>query len=359
MSDSTVRGRFVWHELLTTDTKSAGAFFSKVIGWKAQPWGEDASYTLFVSGDRQMAGLMTLPEDARKMGAPPNWLTYIGAPNVDETARQATSLGATVVKAPEDIPTIGRFAVIRDPQGAVFAIFAPNRAPVPDSAMAVGDFSWHELATTDAKAALAFYQQLFGWEETSAMDMGRDLGTYHMFGPSKNGPPSGGAFNKPAQMPGPSSWLPYIKVADAKKTGEVIKKLRGKIVNGPTEVPGGDWIAQGLDLQGAMFAVHSVKPAASSAPASVPPKAAVARKAPAKSQGAAKRKGAAKSRVGTKSRGPATKKKAASVRKMTPTRSATKRAATKKAAVRSTGRTAKKTAKTGKASKGTKSARRR
>ena len=74
MSDSTVRGRFVWHELLTTDPKSAGVFFSKTIGWKTQPFGADQSYTLFVAGDRQIAGLMALPEDARKMGAPPSWL---------------------------------------------------------------------------------------------------------------------------------------------------------------------------------------------------------------------------------------------------------------------------------------------
>ena len=108
MSD--YRGRFVWHELLTTDPKAAGAFFSKIIGWKTQPWGTDGSYTLFVSGSRQLAGLMALPEDAKKMGAPPNWLTYMGTTDVDETARLATSLGARVLKAPEDIPGAGRFA---------------------------------------------------------------------------------------------------------------------------------------------------------------------------------------------------------------------------------------------------------
>ena len=90
----------------------------------------------------------------------------------------------------------------------VFAIFTPNQGAAPDGDMALGDFSWHELATTDEKAAMKFYQRLFGWEETSAMDMGPDLGTYQMFGRSKNGPPLGGAFNKPKQMPGPPSWLP-------------------------------------------------------------------------------------------------------------------------------------------------------
>src|SRR5215208_2131218 len=93
--DATVRGRFLWHELQTTDPKSAGAFFSNVLGWKLQPWGSDGQYTVFVANGRQTAGLMTLPDEARQMGAGSQWLTYIGTPNVDDTTRLAASLGAT------------------------------------------------------------------------------------------------------------------------------------------------------------------------------------------------------------------------------------------------------------------------
>ena len=324
MSD--YRGRFVWHELLTTDPKAAGAFFSKIIGWKTQPWGTDGSYTLFVSGSRQLAGLMVLPEDAKKMGAPPNWLTYVGTTDVDETARLATSLGARVLKAPEDIPGAGRFAVLQDPQGATFGIYKSHQSPAADAAPVVGDFSWHELATTDAKAAFGFYQRLFGWEETSAMDMG-EMGVYQMFGQSKQGRTLGGLFNKPSQMPGPPAWLAYIKVPDARKTADAIKKAGAKIVNGPMEVPGGDWIAQGIDQQGAMFAVHSVvaaPPAAAtaSAPATASRKAA-ARKKPAAKQKAAPTKAAPRRKAAKKSAG-----KAKSARK------AVKKSAKKKSAVK-------------------------
>ena len=124
-----------------------------------------------------MAGLLVLPDEVKKMGAPPHWLTYIGTPNVDETAVQAASLGGKVLRQPGDIPTIGRFAVLQDPQGAVFAAFTPLQYSPPAGPPAVGDFSWHELATTDWRAALAFYQNLFGWETTSAMDMGPEIGT--------------------------------------------------------------------------------------------------------------------------------------------------------------------------------------
>ena len=323
MSD--YRGRFVWHELLTTDPKAAGAFFSKIIGWKTQPWGTDGSYTLFVSGSRQLAGLMVLPEDAKKMGAPPNWLTYVGTTDVDETARLATSLGARVLKAPEDIPGAGRFAVLQDPQGATFGIYKSHQSPAADAAPVVGDFSWHELATTDAKAALGFYQRLFGWEETSAMDMG-EMGVYQMFGQSKQGRTLGGLFNKPSQMPGPPAWVAYIKVPDARKTADAIKKAGAKVINGPMEVPGGDWIAQGIDQQGAMFAVHSAVAAAPAAATAAPAKA--SRKAAAKEKPAAKKKAASKKAAPRKKAAKKSAARAKSARK-TPKKSATKKAAAK------------------------------
>jgi predicted enzyme related to lactoylglutathione lyase len=141
------------------------------------------------------------------------------------------------------------------------------------------------------------------------MDMGPGMGVYQMFG--WGGQSAGGIFTKPAQMPGPSSWLPYIKVSDSKKTAATVTKQGGKIINGPMEVPGGDWIAQGMDLQGAMFAVHSVKSAAASRSASA------AR--PAKAKRAAKpTKKAAKPRAVAKSKSRGAKKskgKAKSVRK--------------------------------------------
>ena len=304
MANATVRGRFLWHELMTTDTKSAARFFSKVAGWKTQAWKQDAGYTMFVASARPMAGLMLLPEDAKAMGAPPSWITYIGTPDVDETARLAASLGGKILKPASDIPTIGRFAVIQDPQGAVFSAFTPSQAPQADTEPTIGDFSWHELATTDWRAALTFYQQLFGWEGTSSMDMGPEMGTYQMYG--WKGKTLGGIFNKPKQMPGPPSWLPYIKVADSKKAAETVKTLGGQVVNGPMEVPGGDWIAQGVDLQGAMFAVHSVKAAAGTDAKPMPARPDVAT-APIKTKAAGRAAGA----TGAKAKKPPLAKKTA------------------------------------------------
>jgi hypothetical protein len=259
MSDPAIHGRFAWHELLTTNPGSAAAFFTRVIRWKAQTWSQDPSYTLFMAGGRPVAGLMALPPDVAMTGAPPHWLTYIGTPDVDRTVTRAAALGANILRPAADVAGAGRFAVVQDPQGAVFAVYTPLEDSSSDAAAAIGEYSWHELATTDWRAALDFYRNLFGWQATDAMDMG-PTGMYQMFG--RGGPSLGGIFNKPAEMVGPPAWLPYIRVADARRVPAAVAKAGGRIINGPMEVPGGDWIAQGLDAQGAVFAVHSLKPAA-------------------------------------------------------------------------------------------------
>jgi len=300
-----LRGKFIWHELMTPDPKTAAAFYTKIVGWKTQPYEKNPKYTLLNYGGRGMAGI--LEHDGPKM-----WLTYIGTPNVDATAREAVQLGGTVHKPAEDIPDIGRFAIISDPQGAMFVAFTPR--PMGDNPNAnqkpgLGDFFWHELITTDWQRAWNFYQKLFGWQKTDSMEMGPGQ-TYQMFGTGSGS--VGGMFNKPPQMQSPPQWLPYSIVSDAKASAKTIEAAGGKVINGPMEVPGGDWITQGLDPQGVMFAVHSRKAAAPAArPAASQPKAATSRPKPArKTAKPAKRRAAAKpAKKAAKNRATAARKK--------------------------------------------------
>lgn len=280
MADATIRGRFVWHELMTTDTNAAAAFYQKVIGWKTQAWEKDASYNMWVAEHGPVGGLMILPEDAKAMGAPPSWMFYLGTPDIHGTVDAAQKLGGRVLKDATEIPDGGRFAVLADPQGAVFGVFTSESAPAPEGERPkIGDFSWHELVTTDHQAALAFYQQLFGWENTGTHDMG-PMGIYQMFG--WGGRPMGGMYNKPPEMPFPPHWLCYAFVPDAGVAAKAAKAAGGRVVHGPAEVPGGDWITQICDPQGAAFAVHSktVAGAAKPAPAPAPAPAAAPKQAP-------------------------------------------------------------------------------
>jgi uncharacterized protein len=327
MSNAEIRGRFVWHELMTTDPQAAGAFYSKVLPWKTQPSGMP-DYTLWVSGKTQTGGLMAQPESARQSGAPPSWLVYIGTPDVDATAAAAEHLGGKVLKAPMDIPGVGRFAVLADPQGAAFAVFKPGGSPPPDGAPST-DFSWHELATSDEHAALSFYSELFGWSRGPAHDMG-PAGTYQLI--EHGGAQVGGAY-KLMDASKPPHWLTYIQVTSVDKAAAAAKAAGGRVTQGPMEVPGGSRIAQILDPQGGAFAVH--EPARHAAAASAPAaKAAAPRKAAAKPAAAAKTPKAPARPAKKKAAAKAKKRPAASKRaaKKSPAKKAAKRPAKRKAA---------------------------
>jgi len=251
MSVFVPRGRFVWCDLMTSDPQAAQQFYGKVVGWGTQAWEGPVPYTMWTNNGAPLGGIMDLP----RPGTPPHWLAYISTPDCDAAATQVKELGGQVHHGPEDIPNVGRFAVAADPQGAYFALFTPSmegsdEEPEPK----VGEFSWHELATTDHGAANTFYTQLFGWDKQGEFDMGGGW-MYLMFG--RKGRELGGMFTKTAEMPGPPAWLHYIKVDGADAAVERIKSAGGQVINGPMEVPGGDWIAQAIDPQGAFFAVHS------------------------------------------------------------------------------------------------------
>jgi len=254
MADVKSRGRFVWYDLMTTDLDKAQAFYPKVVGWGTQAWPGDQPYTMWTAGGAPIGGLMKLPQQEK---APPHWLAYVSTPDVDATVTQAQELGATVLVKPTTIPTVGSYSVLADPQGALFAAFTPNgEAPEQDGPPPAGQFSWHELMTTDYKAAFAFYHALFGWEKEAEHDMG-EMGIYLLFG--RNGHQLGGMFNRPPGMPAPPNWLHYVAVDSADRAAERVTANGGTIMNGPMDVPGGDRIAQCMDPQGAAFAVHSRK----------------------------------------------------------------------------------------------------
>lgn len=246
------KGRFDWYDLMTNDLAAAKAFYSATIGWKTTKW-EQGDYEMWTVGEQPIGGVMALPAEAKASGTPPHWMAYIETDDIDATVKKAEKLGGRVYVPPTDIPTVGRFAVLADPQGATFAAIQPL-TPMGDVPHKAGFVSWHELNTTDYQAAWKFYSELFGWKPTSAMDMGPD-GQYWMFGldPQKS---LGGMSNVARQHNLPPHWLYYVTVDDIDATVALIKKHGGKILNGPMDIPGNDKIAQCMDPQGAAFAIY-------------------------------------------------------------------------------------------------------
>lgn len=257
-----MQGNFVWYELLTTDIEAAKAFYGAVAGWEAEVTGAAGfDYILFkVPGfEMGVAGMIQLTQEMLDRKVPPNWSGYIAVEDIDTKARAFTDEGGSVIVEPQDIPNIGRFAVLADPQGAVVCLFKPNpmdgSMPPAPPAGSPGTFSWSELYAGDGDSAFAFYSKMFGWEKDMAVDMGA-MGTYQCF--AVDGRSTGGIMTKMPHMPMPF-WNYYINVEAIHAAAERVKAAGGQVVNGPIEVPGGSWIINCLDPQGAMVSLTAPK----------------------------------------------------------------------------------------------------
>ena len=248
--------KFVWYELMTTEPKSAEAFYASVAGWRAADAGMAQPYTILSAGEAPVGGLMALPDEVKAAGGRPGWIGYVGVPDVDAYAARVAQRGGALHRPAADIPGVGRFAVVADPFGAAFCLFKGNSTPPPSLAPGhPGSVGWHELQPGDGQAAFAFYADMFGWAKAEAMDMGAN-GVYQIF--SIDGVPSGGIMNRMPEVPA-SFWLYYINVAAIDAAVTRVNQGGGKVINGPMEVPGGSWIVQCLDPQGAMFALVGPK----------------------------------------------------------------------------------------------------
>ncbi len=248
-----MHGHFVWHDLMTTDTEGAIEFYRDVVGWDTQMW-DDSEYVMWTARREALGGVVRLDDEAARH-IPPHWLAYTTVPDSDEAAERTTELGGQILHGPAEIPAVGRFAILADPQDAVFSVFTPeNGAPGPGGKPKTGHFSWHELATTDHEAAMAFYADLFGWKVIEDFDMG-EVGIYRMFGHGRT--TYGAMYEKSKSAPGPPYWLYYVMVRDIDRSVERVAAKGGNVLNGPMAVPGGGRVAQCTDPQGAAFALHT------------------------------------------------------------------------------------------------------
>ena len=253
MADASILGRLLWFELLTTDVKGAEQFYTMVVGWTITPFrGAPEPYDMWTrAGGQQIGGVMKIPQG---MNFPPHWGMYVGVPKLEDAVAKIERLGGSALSPVIDVPTVGRMRTMKDPQGAYFSVYEPISPPQqPETEPEIGAASWIELFTTDPDAALKFYIDLFGWKPTDAVDMG-EMGKYQMFGRAF---PLGGMMKKPPMMAQvPPHWSFYFRVPDVHAGVERVKANGGRVLNGPMEVPGGDWVVNCMDPQGAAFSLH-------------------------------------------------------------------------------------------------------
>jgi uncharacterized protein len=254
---SDVLGKFVWYDQMSNDLPGSEKFYSQVVGWSLEPNTMNSQkYTLLKTGATMVGGLMPIPEDAAKMGVRPAWMGYIAVDDVKKCADKVKAAGGAIHRPPTEIPNVGTFAVAGDPSGAGFLLFKGDgdEAPTQDPTKP-GYVGWHELHGGDPEKSFAFYSGLFGWTKGEALEMG-GMGTYQIF--TTKGQQSGGMMKKMAQEPA-AHWVYYITVDAIDAAQGRVKSAGGQVIHGPMQVPGGSWIINGLDPQGAMFALVAPK----------------------------------------------------------------------------------------------------
>jgi predicted enzyme related to lactoylglutathione lyase len=252
-------GDFVWYELLTNDADAAERFYGAVVGWQARAAeGSDRGYRIFGIRGADVGGLMTLPADAERAGMRPTWLGYVGVDDVDATAAEIVRAGGTQHMPPTDIPGVGRFAMLADPQGVTFYVMrgAMDGTSTAFDQSQFGHCNWNELSTPDPTAALAFYTDRFGWKKGDAMPMG-EMGDYQFI--DHGGRTIGAMMRRTPDGP-PPAWTFYFGVADIDLAAKTVSGSGGEIHYGPAEVPGGVFIIVASDPQGALFGLVGPRP---------------------------------------------------------------------------------------------------
>ena len=246
-------GDFIWYELLTADADAAQTFYADIFGWTVKDSGNaDMDYRIF----GEVGGMMQITDDMKAHGARPVWLGYIAVDDVDASAAAITKAGGAVQMPAMDIPTVGRIAMMTDPQGAPFYIMRTASDQESHSFAydkpRLGHCAWNELATADRTAAMDFYTDQFGWQKDGEMDMG-PMGAYEFL---RRGHADGifaGVMTKPPELP-VSIWTYYFRVADIDAAVAKTKAGNGQVIHGPIEIPGGEYAVNAIDPQGAMFA---------------------------------------------------------------------------------------------------------
>lgn len=257
MSDR--HGTPIWYELMSKDPLAARRFYGAVVGWKideSAPPGFTMDYRMINAADGMVGGVMKLTDDMCRNGASACWLMYVGVDDVDACVSAITAAGGSVTLPAFDIPNVGRMAMVSDPQGAPFYVMrgaSDERSTACDPDRA-GHAAWHELHAADGPKATGFYTAQFGWSKTTGMDMG-PMGVYQLFaigGRDLGGIMTDTQFARPA-------WLVYFRVDGIDAAARRITEAGGQVVNGPMEVPGGGWIVNGIDPEGAMFALTGTR----------------------------------------------------------------------------------------------------
>jgi hypothetical protein len=243
-------GKFVWYDLLTDKVPEVKKFYSELFGWEYE--GEDqenAPYTLIKYKGRAIGGIIY--SDLKKEVNESQWISYLSVLDVDRAFEFTGTKGGQQYRKPWDLVDRGRVAVVSDPQGALFVLVRSSGGDPADAQPGFNEWLWTELLTNDPQAAVAFYDELVGFEhETTEITENHK---YYVL--KKDTRPRAGVVKNPWETVTPN-WLPYIRVEDPAILVERVASLGGKVILAPSEDIRNGSVALIADPSGAAVALQ-------------------------------------------------------------------------------------------------------
>ncbi len=217
-------GRFVWHDLLTPDVRSAGNFYQDLFDWQV----DYQDHVAQVRNDGKLiATIVAMESSAEK--AQGTWIPSVSVKDVDEAARQATTQGGTVLKGPADMGKRGRAALIKDSQGAdLLLLRAPGGDP-PLEEVTIGDWLWDEIWSSNPDKTARFYTAVFEYDDVLAA-----MEDYGIF--MSEGEPLAGIRHLGVDARN-LRWVPVVRVADPEAIGRKAADLGGVVLVSPQDAP--------------------------------------------------------------------------------------------------------------------------
>lgn len=243
-------GKLIFVELVTPDLDRAKQFYAGLFGWTFRDFQSGGTkYAEAFLDSRPVGGLIhrEIPSGEHRQ---PVWLSFFSVTDVDTAKKIAVQNGAKVLFDSHDLPDRGKEAVLRDPQGAVFAVLSSSSGDPPDVLAPPGDWIWGSLITSDPDTDAAFYQNVFNYE---VFDLPAAPGMQHLLLSSDNyarASVNSIPANRPQAHP---HWLNYVRVEDAVKMAEKAVSLGGRILVEPRVDRHGGKVAVVADPSGAAF----------------------------------------------------------------------------------------------------------
>ena len=257
-------GLFSWADVSTPDPAAGAAFYATLFGWAAEEQHDPDGnyiYTMFSRDGKATAGLGPQPEQMKEQNLPSAWNSYVIHDDVDAALDRWAAAGGTAMMPAIDVMTLGRMAIVVDPEGAVVALWQEGDHAGAGVFNEPGALTWNELNTRDAAAAREFYGKALGWEFEPFEGSEPVYWLIKLADKSHDDPLSSDDYNggiltidenMPADMP--AHWSVYFHVADADATAAKATELGGSVVVPAMDTSAGR-IAIVADPQGGVFTV--------------------------------------------------------------------------------------------------------